>query len=132
MPGFLEWPAPQTGRPGHRRRFLLILIVLAIIFFGGRTSLSYYVDVLWFRSLGYGEVFRKTLTLQWAVFAAFFAVTFLFLYVWFLALKRTYQHDLPDDHTIVIGGQLLKLPVARILRIVGVVASLVIAAVTGA
>ena len=100
--------------------------------FSSRTALSYYVDVLWFRSLGYGEVFRKTLTLQWAVFAAFFAVTFLFLYGWFLALKRTYQHDLPDDHTIVIGGQLLKLPVARILRIVGVVASLVIAAVTGA
>jgi uncharacterized membrane protein (UPF0182 family) len=102
------------------------------VIFSSRTALSYYVDVLWFRSLGYGEVFRKTLTLQWAVFAAFFAVTFLFLYGWFLALKRTYQHDLPDDHTIVIGGQLLKLPVARILRIVGVVASLVIAAVTGA
>jgi uncharacterized protein len=102
------------------------------VIFSSRTALSYYVDALWFGSLGYGEVFRKTLTLQWAVFAAFFALTFLFLYGWFLALKRAYKSDLPDDHTIVIGGQLLKLPVAQILRIVGVVVSLFIAFVTAA
>ncbi len=77
-------------------------------------------------------MFRKTLTLQWAVFAAFFAVTFLFLYGWFLALRRAYQPDLPDDHMIVIGGQPLKLPVARILRLLGLVVSLVIAVMTGA
>jgi hypothetical protein len=51
MPGYLDWPAPQAGRPGRRRLILLILVVLAIILFGGRTSLSYYVDLLWFRSL---------------------------------------------------------------------------------
>jgi len=77
-------------------------------------------------------VFRKTLALQWVVFAVFFALTFLFLYGWILALKRAYRSDLPDEHTIVIGGQLLKLPVARILRIVGAVVSLFIAAVTAA
>ena len=46
--------------PRRRRRFLLILAVLAAIVFGGRTALSYYVDVLWFGSLGYGDVFWKT------------------------------------------------------------------------
>src|SRR5260370_22676289 len=83
-------------------------------------------------SLGYGDVFRKTLTLQWTVFAAFFAVTFLFLYGWFLALRRAYQSDLPDDYRISIAGQPLKLPVARILHLLGLGVSLVIAVVTGA
>jgi uncharacterized membrane protein (UPF0182 family) len=132
MPGFLEWPAPQTGRPGHRRRFLLILIVLAIIFFGGRTSLSYYVDVLWFRSLGYGEVFFKTLRLQWEVFTVFAGVTFIILYGSFRLLKRAHLPDLPDRHTILIGGQPLKLPVEPVLRLIGLGISLAIAVATGA
>ena len=132
MPGFLEWPAPQTGRPAHRRRFLLILIVLAVIFFGGRTSLSYYVDVLWFRSLGYGEVFFKTLRLQWEVFTVFAGVTFIILYGSFRLLKRAHLPDLPDRHTILIGGQPLKLPVEPVLRLIGLGISLAIAVATGA
>ena len=77
-------------------------------------------------------MFRKTVTLQWAVFGAFFALTFLFLYGWFLALRRACQSDLPDDYRIVMGGQALKLPVARILRLLGLAVSLVIGVVTGA
>jgi uncharacterized protein len=129
MPDRIDWQ-PSPRRP--RRVFFLILAILAVFIFSSRTALSYYVDALWFESLGYGEVFWKTRTLQWAVFAAFFVVTFLFLYGWFLALRRAYQSDLPDDHVIFVGGQPLKLPVARILRLVGFLASLVIAAVTGA
>jgi uncharacterized membrane protein (UPF0182 family) len=70
-----------------------VLAAIAVIF-GSRTALSYYVDALWFGSLGYGDVFRKTLSLQWALFAAFSAATFLVLYGWFLALRRAYQPDL--------------------------------------
>src|SRR5580700_12087945 len=101
MPESIDWP--RIRPPRSRRRFLLILVVLGVIFFGGRTALSYYVDALWFGSLGYGDVFRKTLTLQWIFFAAFFAVAFLFLYGWFLALRRAYQSDLPEYYRIVIG-----------------------------
>jgi uncharacterized membrane protein (UPF0182 family) len=128
----IDWPPPHPGRPGRRRRFLLILIVLAVIFFGGRAALSYYVDVLWFRSLGYGNVFLKTLSLQWEVFAAFAAATFLILYGSFLALKRAHLPDLPDGHTILIGGQPLKLPVEPVLRLIALGISLAIAAATGA
>jgi uncharacterized protein len=128
-PNIVDWQQPPRRR---NRVFLLILGILAVVLFGSRTVLSYYVDSLWFGSLGYGEVFWKTLTLQWAAFAAFFAVTFLFLYGWFLALRRAYQSDLPDDFRIVIGGQPLKLPVGRILRLLGLAVSLVIAVLTGA
>ncbi len=131
MPESIDWPPPHPPR-SRRRSFLLILAVLAGIFFGGRTALSYYVDALWFGSLGYGDVFWKTLSLQWGIFAAFTAATFLILYGSFLALKRAHLPDLPDGHTIFIGGQPLKLPVEPVLRLIALGISLVIAAATGA
>jgi len=94
----IEWPPPLLGRPRRRRRFLLVLVGLAVIFFGGRAVLSYFVDVLWFRSLGYEDVFWKTLNLQGEIFAAFAAATFLILYGSFLALKRAHLPDLPEGH----------------------------------
>jgi uncharacterized membrane protein (UPF0182 family) len=119
--------------PRRRRRFfLLILAVLALIAFGGRTALSYYVDLLWFGSLGYRDVLWKTLSLQWGIFTAFAAATFLILFGSFLALKRAHLPDLPSGHTIFIGGQPLKLPVEPVLRLIALGFSLAIAAVTGA
>jgi len=108
----IDWPPPHARRPRRRRRFLLILVVLAFVLLGIRAALSYYVDVLWFRSLGYGDVFFKTLSLQGEVFTAFAAATFLILYGSFRALKRADLPDLPDGQTILIGGQPLKLPAA--------------------
>ena len=129
-----EIPEIIEGRGGASRRFRFFLIVALIIFliFSSRTSLSYYVEALWFGSLGYRDVFRKTLSLQWAVFAAFSAVTFMILYGWFLALKRAYQPDLLNGGIIFIGRQPVKLPVERIMRLIVLIASLVIAVVTGA
>jgi uncharacterized membrane protein (UPF0182 family) len=132
MPESIDWPPPHVARPRRRRRFLLILAILAGIVFGGRTALSYYVDVLWFGSLGYGHVFWKTLSLQWGIFTAFAAATFLILYGSFLALKRAHLPDLPSGHTIFIGRQPVKLPVEPVLRLIALGVSLVIAAATGA
>src|SRR6202044_940732 len=134
MPDSIDWPPthPRTQLPRRPRRFLLILAILAGIFFGGRSALSYYVDLLWFRSLGYGEVFWKTLSLQAGVFAAFAAATFVVLYGSFVALKRAHLPDLPEGHTIFIGGQPLKLPVEPVLRLIALVLSLAIALATGA
>ena len=132
MPQSIDWPRMGPSQPHRRRPFILILVALAVIFFGGRTVLSYYVDVLWFRSLGYGDVFWKTLSLHWEVFTAFGAVTFLILYGSFLSLKRAHVRDLPDGHTILIGGQPLRLPVEPVLRLIALGTSLVVAAVAGA
>jgi uncharacterized membrane protein (UPF0182 family) len=130
MPESPDWSRIRpTRRP---RRFLLILAILAAILFGGRTVLSYYVDVLWFGSLGYGDVFWKTLGLQWGIFTAFAATTFLILYGSFLILKRAHLPDLPSGQTIFIGGQPLKLPVEPVLRLIALGLSLAVAAATGA
>src|SRR4030088_1600833 len=131
MPESIDWPPPHA--PRHRRRsLLLLLVVLAGIFLGGRTVLSYYVDVLWFGSLGYVDVFWKTLSLQWGIFAAFTAATFFILYGSSRALQRGHLADLPSGQTILIGGQPLKLPVEPVLRVIALTVSLAIAAATGA
>src|ERR1700687_1810645 len=132
MPESIDWPRAHPARRRRSRRLVLILAVLAGIFFGGRTALSYYVDVLWFGSLGYGDVFWKTLSLQWGIFTAFAAATFLILYGSFLALKQAHLPDLPSDQTIFIGGQPLKLPVEPLLRLVALGVSLAVAAASGA
>jgi uncharacterized protein len=133
MPESIDWPPtpPRAHPPRRRRRFLLILGVLAGIVFGGRTALSNYVDLLWFRSLGYGDVFWKTLSLQWGVFAAFAAATFFILYGSFLTLKRAHLSDLPTGHTILIGGRPVKLPVEPVLRLIALGVSLAIATASG-
>src|SRR6202790_5031591 len=131
MQEFVE--LPRTHSPRRRTGFfLLMLAVLAVILLGGRTALSYYVDVLWFESLGYSDVFWKTLGLQWGIFVAFAAATFLILYGSFLALRRAHLPNLPIGHTIFIGGQPLKLPVEPVLRLIALGLSLVIAVATGA
>ena len=50
-----------------------------------------------------GDVFWKTLRLEWAVFAAFTAATFLILYGTFLALKRTHLDDLRTDKRFLLA-----------------------------
>ena len=129
-----SWPPVRPARPARRRPgWLLILIVaILIVLFGARTWLSYYVDALWFGSLGYGGVFWKTLSLEAIVFLAFAAATFVVLYGSFLALQRAYLSDLPIGHTIWIGGQPLRLPVEPVLRLIAVGASLLVALASGA
>ncbi len=126
----IDWP--QKSPPRRRRRFLIIVAVLAAIIFGGQTLVRYYVDALWFKSLGYGAVFFKTQWLQWGIFTAFAAATFFILYGSFLALKRAYLPYLPGSHTIYLAGQPLKLPLGSALRVVALVLSLMIALATGA
>jgi uncharacterized protein len=89
------------------------------------------VDLLWFKSLGYGDVFWKTLNLQWAIFAAFTLATFVILFGAFSTLKRGHLGDLPRDHTIILGGQPVKLSIEPVLRVGGWIVCVGGALVTG-
>ena len=93
--------------------------------------MSYWVDLLWFRSLGYGDVFLRTLTLQWGIFIGFAAATFIILYGAFSLLKRAHFDELPLSHAIFLGGQELNLSVKPVLSFVVIGASLLIAFATG-
>jgi len=132
MPQSIDWPLKKQPRRPRRRIFLFVFAVLALIVIAGRTALSYWVDLLWFRSLGYAEVFWKTLCLEWGIFASFAVVTFLILYGAFSVLKRAHSADLPNDHTIFIAGNAVNLPVAPVLHLIAIGVSLVVALATGA
>ena len=121
----------KQSRP-RRRVILLVLAVLAVIVFGSRTALSYWVDLLWFRSLGYAPVFWKTTGLEWGIFAAFAVATFVVLFGVFSAFKRAHADDLPEHHSIFVAGNEVKLPVAPVLRLAAAAVSILIALATAA
>jgi len=124
----IDWPARR--RSPRRRGGLFLLVVLAILIFSGGTALSYYVDALWYGSLGFADVFWRTLNMQAAVFSGFTIVTFAALWLSFLALKPPRLGELAGL-PILINGQPVKLPVEPVIRLVALAGSLVIAVITG-
>ena len=132
MPETIDWPQETHPSRRPRRKFIFLIAIVLLILFGSRTALSYFVDALWFRSLGYGGVFWKSLSMQWGIFAVSAVITFCVLYGVFSALRRAHSADLPSGHTILIGGQPLKLSVEPVIGILAVGVSLLFAAMTGA
>ncbi|HVU44599.1 MAG TPA: UPF0182 family protein [Terracidiphilus sp.] len=131
MPETIDWP-PRRKPRGSRRVFLFFVILVAIVLFAGRTAISWWVDLLWFHSLGYEGVFWKSWTLEWGTFAAFAGLTFLILYAALLLLRRAHAEELPDRHTIFFAGRPIELPVGRALHVVAIVVAVLIALATGA
>jgi len=130
LPEYIDSPQ-QFGSGRMRRRLLLLAVIVFGIFVSGRIALAYWVDLLWFASLGFGDVFWKTLGLQTGIFAIFTIATFLLLYGAFSVIRRTHQADLPSAHAIVIAGQPISLSVAPVLRFISFCVSIVIAGMTG-
>ena len=128
----IDWPRQGKLPRRGNRRLLFFFAALAVIFFGSRTALAYWVDLLWFRSLNYESVFLRTLSLQWGIFAGFAAATFVILFGAFSLLNRAHRDDLPSDHTILFGGREVNLSVKPVLRVVAIGASLLIALGSGA
>jgi hypothetical protein len=128
MPLSIERPRSPRPRRGRRFSFVILFAIIAVCYLFTRMALSYYVDLLWFRSLGYGEVFWRTLGLRWSIFTAFTVVTLVILYGSFLALRRASSSSLPDSHTVFISGLAVNLPV----RAMGLIMSLFVAFATGA
>src|SRR5262245_28374421 len=124
----IDWPLKRSRR--RRGRLFLIAAVFLLLLSGG-TALSYYVDALWFDSLGYVDVFWKTLNLQAEIFTAFFLLTFLVLYGSFLLMKPPRMGELAGL-PILINGQPIRLPVEPVLRLIALAGALFIAVATGA
>src|SRR5258708_29472655 len=104
----IEWP-PDDRRPRRRRGLLVLVIVAVLLILGAGTALSYYVDALWFESLGFSDVFWKSLNLQATVFTGFFAVTIALVYGAFVAYKPAQLGELPPL-PILINYHPLNLP----------------------
>lgn len=123
----IDFPHRRPGRLG-----LLLVIILGVLVFGGGAALSYYVDALWFGSLGYGDVFWKTVNLRGTVFAAATAITFVWLYGAFLALKPPRFGEIGTDGVIILNGRPVRLPVGPVLSLAAGLMSTVVALGTAA
>ena len=122
----IDWPPQRQSR--RRGRLILLALLFALLLSAG-TALSFYVEALWFDSLGLGSVFWTTLNLRAVVFAIFTIVSFFVLYVSFVLLKP-HVGDIRDG-TILVNGQPVKLPLEPIIRLGGIAISLVIALGSG-
>src|SRR6202051_1177923 len=118
------------ARPGRVARFAL-LAALGFVVLGGGTAASYYVDRLWFESLGFASVFWTRISLQSATFGAFALVTFLVVYGVFRALKPNSLGQLIGA-TILVNRRPVTLSVESVLKLIGLGLSVAIAAVIGA
>src|SRR5271163_1782647 len=115
-----------------RRRGIVLLAALALgILVCGRIGLAYWIDLLWFESLGYGGVFWKSASLQIIVFVFFAGTTFLILYGAFSVLRRSHEADLPKARSIIIAGRPISLSVQPVLRVISFGIAIAIACVTG-
>jgi uncharacterized protein len=117
-------------RPRRRIVRLVLLATLIFILLGGGTAASYYVDALWFESLGYSAVFWTRLSLQAATFTIFTLLTFLVIYGVFRTLKPD-RFDALMGSTILVNRRPVALPVERFFNLIGIGLSAVIAVVTG-
>ena len=126
----LDWPSRRKS-PRRRMRFWIFALAV-ILLISASTTLSYYVDALWFGALGYSEVFWTTLNFQGTAFIAFALITFAAIYGAFLLFKPESLSSLTSGGTILINGQPVSFPMEPALRIIALVVSVVIALITGA
>lgn len=131
MPETIDWPhGVKTQSARHVLIFVFIAIAVVLVAFN--SVVSYWVDMLWFGSLGYAQAFWTSLRIEWSVFAAFTIATFVVLYGSFRLLKRAHAADLPATHTILVAGQPIDLPVQKVLGWLALGLSILIALGAGA
>jgi uncharacterized protein len=106
-------------------------LVLLVGLWTASSGVSYYVDALWFASLGYEDVFWKSLNIKALVFAGFAGITFPILFGAFLALRPARFREGGVGYVLIISGQAVSLPVGPVLRQLALLAALVGALTAG-
>ncbi len=123
---------PRPRRSWRRPAQILAGMVLLGLIFSAGSLLSSWANLLWFDSLGYGAVYWRMILLQAGIFSAVALITFVVLLLAFGALLRMHRQDLPGSQTIVLSGQSFQVSVEPVLRIVSLVASVLVALLSGA
>src|ERR1700689_2196262 len=107
---------------------LALLVALGVGLLGASTAASYYVDALWFESLGLASVFWTRLSLEAATFAAFALATFVVVYGVFRVLKPDRLDDVIAS-TLLVNRPPMRLPIDRFLKLIGLGSSLALAVI---
>ncbi|HEY3732169.1 MAG TPA: UPF0182 family protein [Steroidobacteraceae bacterium] len=112
--------------PRRRRTALIVLAIVAALYLGGGSLVSYYIDALWFDALGYGSVFWTRLNLQASIFALFAVLSFGVLYGGYRLLKPARFDELVGGR-ILVNQQWVQLPIESALNLIALALALVIA-----
>ena len=113
-------------RPRRSRSVFFVVGLLLALLLGGGRILAFYVEALWFSSLGYADVFRKTRVLEWGLFGVFFALTFALLFSTFLWLRDRRFGTTGLVRSVLVNGEPITVDVGRWLKPVVLVASLLV------
>jgi len=125
--------ATQRPFPPRLRRWLIVGASLVVLYIFAHVTLSYWIDLLWFSSLGYSQIFWRTRILEAAVFAIFTLATFAILFAALQGLKRSMQSGLPYSRAIALqGGRSINISIDPVLRIAIWAVSLLTAFISGA
>ena len=100
--------ASRGRRAGGR---LVLVAAVVLLLFGGSTLVSWYVEALWFDSLGFSEVFWTTITLKTTVFWVVAALTFAILFGAFRLLRPRRL----AGQTLYVNGQPVTFSLAPIV-----------------
>jgi uncharacterized membrane protein (UPF0182 family) len=125
-------PRPREPRPtaGRRQKVLVpTLITLAVLLFLGSIFTSVWTDRLWFKSVGYSEVFRSVLFTRIALFVAMGLIFGLFVMVNLYLAFRTRPASVParrDD-----PAYRYRLALTPILKPIGIGVFVVLTAFSG-
>ncbi|MGE5358770.1 MAG: UPF0182 family protein [Bacteroidales bacterium] len=117
-------------RGGRRRRplRLILAVILVALVLGAGAMVSWYVEALWFGSLGFSSVFWTTFGIKVGLFAAFFAATVLLLKLAFLALRPRRSDRATFDRTVILNGRPVRVSFKPVARIVSWAVAVVVAA----
>ncbi len=109
------------GSRRRRIRLAIIAIVIGLVL-GASSLLSWYIEALWFDSLGYGDVFWKTLELKSTLFCGFALATFLVVY----GALRLLQPPPLASRILYVNGQPVPLSLQPLIRVATWVVALVV------
>jgi hypothetical protein len=105
----------EPVRPRRRWRRWVILAIVAVVI-AVFSSVSLYVEALWFESLGFGSVFWYTLKIKVLLFLVFAILTVAILRAGFWLVERTSGSNAFERRTVVINNQSMIIDPTRILR----------------
>jgi uncharacterized membrane protein (UPF0182 family) len=116
--------------PARRRSLVWPLALLVIVMLAGSSIVSYYVDALWFESLGYQSVFWTRLNLQATIFLAFALLSFSAIYGSYRALRPSGLNEL-IERSLSVARQRLPVPSRRLFDRVAFASAAFIAVLIG-
>src|SRR5437764_5816231 len=108
---------PRLKRRGGRIKWLILPVVLIVIALF--SSVTIYVESLWFGSLGFGSRYWSVFGLGWGLFAFFGITTFAILRAGFFGLERLFGVNKMAIRRIVLNKQSVDIDVPRIARYLG-------------